>query len=301
VFGRVARIARSAVHDGPGVRTVVYFKGCPLRCAWCHSPETQASESEVLLHRSRCICCGACLQACDHAAARLRADGPAIDRARCQRCECCVDACPAGARERQGVPLDAEAVMTVIRRDVPFYDGSGGGVTCSGGEPLMQPSFLVALLERCRAEGISAAIETCGHASRDAVLRALTQDPLFLYDVKLVDDGRHRAATGASNAPILANLRELAERRARVLIRFPLVPGLTDDEENVRAVAALAVSVGVTRVDVLPYHRAGVPKYARLGRPYGLDDVPAATAADANAAATLMREFGLEVRIGGSS
>jgi pyruvate formate lyase activating enzyme len=301
VRGRIARITRSAVHDGPGVRTVVYFKGCPLRCAWCHSPETQASEVDVLLHRSRCVCCGACLQACEHVTARLQADGPTIDRARCARCGRCVEACPTGARERLGVPMDADAVMDAIRRDVPFYDRSSGGVTFSGGEPLMQPSFLVALLERCRAEGIHAAVETCGHAPREAVLRALSRGPLFLYDVKLVDNDRHRSATGASNAAILANLRELAERRADLVIRFPLVPGLTDDEENVRGVATLAASAGVRRVDVLPYHRAGVAKYARLGRDYGLEAVPSATAGDADAAAAIMREFGLDVRIGGSS
>jgi pyruvate formate lyase activating enzyme len=279
----------------------VYFKGCPLRCAWCHSPETQASEVDVLLHPSRCIRCGACLQACECVAARLQADGPAIDRTRCTRCARCVDACPTAARERQGVQMDADAVMDAIRRDVPFYDRSRGGVTFSGGEPLMQPSFLVALLDRCSAEGIHAAVETCGHAPREAALRALRRAPLFLYDVKLVDNNRHRAATGASNAAILANLRELAERRADVVIRFPLVPGVTDDEENVRGVAALAASTGVTRVDVLPYHRAGVAKYARLGRPYRLEAVRSATSADTEAAAALMREVGLDVRIGGSS
>ncbi len=299
--GCVARISRSAVHDGPGVRTVVFFKGCPLRCTWCHSPETQAHGADVLLLHSRCICCGACLDACEHAAARLQADGPAIDRDRCARCGRCAAVCPTGARELQGALMPVDGVMDAIRRDVPFYDGSGGGVTFSGGEPLLQPAFLVALLERCRVEGIRAAVETCGHAPREAVLRALQFSPLFLYDVKLVDNDRHRAATGASNAPILANLRELAGRQADVVIRFPLVPGITDDEQNVRDVAALAASAGVTRVDVLPYHRAGVVKYRRLGRTYALDAVPAASAGGAASAAAVMREFGLDVRIGGSS
>lgn len=299
--GRIARISRSAVHDGPGVRTVVFFKGCPLRCTWCHSPETQAGGAEVLLLRNRCICCGACLDACEHAAARLQADGPAIDRDRCARCGNCAAVCPTGARELQGALLDASAVMDAIRRDVPFYDGSGGGVTFSGGEPLQQPTFLVSLLDRCRAEGVRAAVETCGHAPREAVLRALQYSPLFLYDVKLVDGVRHRAATGASNAAILANLRELADRRADVVIRFPLVPGVTDDEENVRAVASLAASIGVARLDVLPYHRAGVAKYGRLGRVCALEAVPPAEPAAAEETAALMREFGLDVRIGGTS
>jgi pyruvate formate lyase activating enzyme len=299
--GRIARIARSAVHDGPGVRTVVFFKGCPLRCTWCHSPETQGIDAEVLLLQDRCICCGACLGACEHAAARLQGDGPAIDRARCARCGDCAAVCPSGARELHGALLDVGAVMAAIRRDVPFYDGSGGGVTFSGGEPLLQPTFLVALLERCRAEGVRAAVETCGHAPREAALRVLEHSPLFLYDVKLVDNDRHRVATGASNTPIIANLRELAGRHADVVIRFPLVPGVTDDEENVRGVAALAASVGVTRIDVLPYHRAGAAKYWRLGRTYALDAVPATAAEEAASAAALMREFGLDARVGGSS
>lgn len=299
--GRITRISRSAVHDGPGVRTIVFFKGCPLRCRWCHSPETQAIDAELLILKDRCIACGTCVDTCEHGAAVLDEYGPAIDRAVCACCGKCAAACPAGARELQGDLAGVDAVMEVIRRDVPFYDRSGGGVTFSGGEPLMQPSFLLALLERCGAEQIRVAVETCGHASRDVALRVLEHRPLFLYDVKLVDNNRHRVATGMSNAPILANLRELARGGADIVIRFPLVPGVTDDEENVTEVAALAASAGVRRVDVLPYHRAGVAKYDRLGRHYRLDQVPAADTRDTESAAALMRGFGLDVRIGGTA
>lgn len=299
--GRIARIARGAVHDGPGVRTVVFFKGCPLRCAWCHSPEMQAADAEVLVLPQRCISCGECLRACEHGAAGLPAEGPTIDRPRCARCGACVAACPSGARELLGSFTDVDAVMAVVRRDVPFYDASGGGVTFSGGEPLRQPAFLEALLERCRAEGIHAAIETCGHAPGETILRVLRYAPLFLYDVKLVDHDRHRVATGAANALILANLRELARQRADIVIRFPLVPGITDDEENVSGVAALAASVGAKRVDVLPYHRAGIVRYRRAGRTCRLEDVPAATTKDTASAVAVMQGLGLDVRIGGSS
>lgn len=298
--GRVARIARGAVHDGPGVRTVVFFKGCPLRCAWCHSPEMQVADVEVLVLRQRCISCGACVRACGHGAAGLPAEGPTIDRPRCARCGACAAVCPSGARELLGSFMDVDAVMAVVRRDVPFYDASGGGVTFSGGEPLLQPAFLEALLARCRAEGIHAAIETCGHAPREAILRVQRYSPLFLFDVKLVDHDRHRVVTGAANAQILANLRELARQRADIVIRFPLVPGITDDEENVSGVAALAASVGARRVDVLPYHRAGIARYPRLGRTSRLESVPAATTKDTASAVAVMRGFGLDVRIGGS-
>lgn len=299
--GGIARIARSSTRDGAGIRTVVFFKGCRLRCLWCHSPETQAFHPEILLRNDRCIGCGACVAVCDREAARLSSHGPAIDRLRCERCGRCAARCPTGARELHGTVMDADGIMRAIRRDVPFYDRSGGGVTFSGGEPFLQPALLEALLERCRVEGIRTAIETCGHGSRRAMLRAWEHAPQFLFDVKLVDDGRHRAATGVSNQLILSNLRVLANRNADIVIRFPLVPGMTDDRANVTAVAALAASIGIGRIDLLPYHRAGIARYARLGRMYPCNGTGIPTADSIASTATLMRDFGLDVHIGGSS
>lgn len=300
VNGRITRIARGAVHDGPGLRTVVFLKGCPLRCRWCHSPETQALQAEVALFRERCIGCGSCVAACEHDAARLTASGPAIDRDRCVHCGRCIDACPAGVRQLEGADIDTDAVMAVVRRDVPFYDGSGGGVTFSGGEPLLQPEFLATLLMQCAREGIHTAVETCGHATREAVLRVLRASPLFLFDLKIAEDARHRKATGVSNQRILSNLRFVANH-AETVVRFPLVPGVTDDEDNVASVASIAVLAGVRRIDVLPYHRAGTAKYTRLDRDYPLDATAAATPEEAENAALVMRKYGLDVRVGGSS
>lgn len=299
--GRIARISRCAVHDGPGIRTAVFFKGCPLRCAWCHSPETQALAPDLLLLPDRCLACGACVSACVRGAATLGDDGPTVDRQRCAACGTCASACPAGAREISGVWMTADALMRVIRRDVPFYDGSGGGVTFSGGEPLLQPTLLVALLEQCRTEGIRTAIETCGYASRRALIRASAFTSLFLFDLKIVDDTRHLAMTGVSNRRVLSNLRELAARQVPITIRFPLIPGLTDDEENVRGIGTLAASLGIARIDVLPYHRAGIAKYRRLDRAYPLADVPPATADAAEAAAQVLRGCGLDARVGGTT
>jgi pyruvate formate lyase activating enzyme len=299
--GRIARISRCAVHDGPGIRTAVFFKGCPLRCAWCHSPETQALAPEILLLPDRCLACGTCLAACATGAASLEAGGPVVNRRRCQGCGTCAGVCPAGAREISGVWMTADALMQVIRRDVPFYDGSGGGVTFSGGEPLLQPTLLLAMLERCRAEGISTAVETCGYASRRAILRASVFTSLFLFDLKIVDDTRHRAATGVSNRLVLSNLRALAARRIPTIIRFPLVPGMTDDDENVRGVGELSASLGLTRIDVLPYHRAGIAKYRRLDRPYPLTDVLPAAPDAAEAAAAVLRGCGIDARVGGTT
>jgi pyruvate formate lyase activating enzyme len=289
------------VHDGPGIRTVVFFKGCPLRCAWCHSPETQRFGADVLLLKDRCIACRACVEVCPSRAGSLGPDGPVVDRSRCEACGRCVTRCPACARDLQGGWMTVDAVMDAVRRDLPFYERSGGGVTFSGGEPLHQSSFLAALLDRCRAERIPAAIETCGHASRRAALRAQARGPLFLYDLKIMEDARHRAMTGASNQRILSNLAALAARQADIVLRLPIVPGITDDEANVAAVGRLAVSLRLPRVDVLPYHRAGLAKYERLDRSCGLADLPAASTRDIEGAAARLREFGLDVRIGGSS
>jgi pyruvate formate lyase activating enzyme len=287
------------VHDGAGIRTVVFFKGCPLRCGWCHSPETQALDAEVVLQQDRCVGCGACADACAESAAAPAAGAAAVDRARCVRCGQCADACPSGARAIVGAWMSVDDVMGAIRRDVPFYDGSGGGVTFSGGEPLLQPSFLEALLARCRAEGIETAIETCGYASRRTMLRIAPLVSSFLFDVKIADEGRHRGATGVSSRPIVANLHALAARRAPVVVRFPLIPGVTDDDANVRAVGALVASLRLPRIDVLPYHRMGSVKYERLGRPYAFGDVPAPSGEAVEAAAALLRAFGLDVRTGG--
>jgi pyruvate formate lyase activating enzyme len=303
--GLIARVDRGAVHDGPGVRTVVFFKGCPLGCDWCHSPETQSSKPEVALHRERCVECGACLDACAHGAVaqRVRADGfgpPVIDRTRCQACGTCVDACPTGTRELVGRLLTVDRLVGEIERDTVFHDESGGGVTMSGGEPLHQPLFLEALLKRCRERRIETAVETCGYAPPRVLLAVARWTDLFLYDLKIMSDARHRAATGHSNRRILENLRLLCARHDAVRVRVPLVGGVTDDRANIRAIGALLSELPVTEVDLLPYHTAGIAKYERLDRPclLGEDAIPSADAI-AMSVETLSR-CGLDVQVGGA-
>ena len=283
------------------MRTVVFFKGCPLRCRWCHSPETQSQEPEVLVSSDRCIRCGACVTACEAGAARLGPAGPRTNRVLCHGCVSCAVCCPTGARVVVGEWMDAETVMDVVRRDVPFYDASGGGATFSGGEPLLQVDLLEALLERCRTERIHAAVETCGHVDPQAVRRVSRYSPLFLFDLKLAGADQHRRTTGASNSTILRNLRDLAMSGADIVVRYPLIPGINDSAGEVLAVGRLAASVGVRRIDVLPYHRAGLAKYDRLDRPYTLGDIPEASAEGSAAAAEHLRRCGLDVRVGGSS
>ncbi len=301
----IARIARSAVHDGPGVRTVVFFKGCPLRCAWCHSPETQQASPELALYRDRCIRCHACLDTCPNEAISERDGSVRVDRQRCRACGDCVAGCPAMAREVIGRPADVDDVMRAIERDLVFYEQSGGGVTLSGGEPLQQAGFARELLRRCRDRRISTAVETCGLAGAQALLALAEWTDLFLYDIKIVDEGRHRELTGASNRRILANLRLLASSRARVRVRFPLVPAVNDDEQNVRALGACAAALGIREIDVLPYHRAGLAKFERFDRlPPALAGGPGAIAppdpSRVEAVIDVLRGYGLDARAGGS-
>ena len=291
-------IQRFSIHDGPGIRTTVFLKGCPLSCLWCHNPESQARLSEVRIIETRCIRCGSCGAACP----RGLAGGPWLpDPARCERCGACAEACPTGARQLAGRAYGVDEVLDAVERDRPFYDESGGGVTFSGGEPFMQPMFLAHMVGSCRANGIHVAIETCGQADTRALLDVARDTDLFLFDLKFVDDDRHREYTGASNVMILRNLERLTAARAAVRVRFPLIPGVNDDDGNVRAMGALLASIGLTRVDVLPYHRAGLAKYDRLQRPSRLPDTQPPTSERQTHVVRLLESCGLIVQPGGAS
>ena len=300
--GVVFRIARYSVHDGPGIRTTVFLKGCPLRCLWCHSPESQRRPPELLVHPDRCIGCGTCLTVCPHhAAVRIdgRADGRSVPGPSCVACGTCVASCPQRARQVVGWRATVAQVLTEIEKDRSFYDESAGGVTFSGGEPLAQPGFLRALLAACRARDIRTAIETSGYAPRSAFAAIQPFVDLFLYDVKLMDDRRHRAATGVSNRRVLSNLQALVADGARPRLRIPLVPGVNDDADNLQAVGRFVRTLGMNEVDLLPYHRAGLAKYARLNRPYLLADTPEPTTVDIDRAKDLFRQSGVSAHVGG--
>ena len=301
VSGLVARIDRGAIHDGPGLRTVVFLKGCPLRCGWCHSPETQSPRPEVLIHGDRCLTCEACAHACEQGGARPATSGNPVDRHRCLACGRCVAACPAGARALSGTPLTATEVVREVLKDRAFYDQSGGGMTLSGGEPLMQAEFSLSLLEIARREGLHTAVETCGHVKPHVLRLAAAMADLLLFDLKLMEDARHRLATRVSNRVILDNLRTVARLRRDIIVRLPLVPGVNDDWRNLSATAAFVDALGLSRIDVLPYHRAGVAKYQRLGRAYAMERVGAPSDESLGIAVDTMARAGLDVRVGGSA
>jgi pyruvate formate lyase activating enzyme len=297
--GTIFRIARYAVHDGPGIRTTVFLKGCPLRCWWCHSPESQSTDPELMVQPERCVKCGTCLPACPNHAIEPVGESFATDRGVCEVCGACVRACPSGARAIVGITLTVDQLMAEIEKDVVFFDESGGGVTFSGGEPLMQPDFLDEALRRCQAIRIHTAVDTCGLADSEVLLRISPNTDLFLFDLKLMDDLRHREVTGASNQLIIENLKMLARSRGNIRIRFPLIPAINDDPENVRALGALVRSLGITRVDVLPYHRAGIAKYVRLGEEYRLPDTGPPSSGEVAQVVAILEQYQLRVQVGG--
>jgi pyruvate formate lyase activating enzyme len=291
--GRIFDVQRYSLHDGPGIRTTVFLKGCPARCLWCHNPESQGFGPEVVVVETRCVHCGTCATVCPRGA-------PPPGSGLCTACGVCVEACPAGARQLAGREVTVGEVMAEVLRDRIFFEGSHGGVTFSGGEPLAQADFLSALLEAARAHGIHTAVDTCGFAPRERLLALVPLVDLFLFDVKLVDDERHRALTGLPSRPILDNLRALAEARAEIWIRVPVVPGCTDAEADVAETAALVSGLsGVRRVSLLPYHATGSAKARRLGRPSPLESLAPPSPDRLEALAAPFRARGLAVTIGG--
>lgn len=275
VKGWIFDIKRFAVHDGPGIRTTVFLKGCPLRCIWCHNPESISPKPERVFLPDKCIACGACMEVCPQGAWQVSASGRRVYYPeRCDLCGRCVEACYAEALVMYGREVTVEDVMAEVRKDAAFYERSGGGVTLSGGEPLMQADFTAALLRQCKAEGFHTALDTCGHAAWEAVEKALPHVDLVLYDVKYVDPDRHREQTGASNRRILANLRKLSRRGVPVEVRMLIIPTVNDSPDDIEAAADfLAPLENITAVRLLAYHRLAGSKYERLGRENTMPDV----------------------------
>jgi pyruvate formate lyase activating enzyme len=305
--GIVFDIQKFSLHDGPGIRTLVLLKGCALRCRWCCNPESQSVRTQVVFFDRKCIRrngfdCRECAAACPGHGIEVAEGTIARDQARCDACdayEACTNACPAGALVPIGRRMTVAEVFAQVEQDTVFYRNSGGGVTLSGGEPLMQAEFAAALLERCRAGGLPTAMETCGYARWESVARVLPFLDLVLYDIKHVDPAAHRTLTGVSNELILDNARRIAAAGVPLSVRVPVIPGLNDSESNIRATAELARELGARRVHLLPYHRLGLAKYHRLQVVYRLEDLKAPAAAHMQALRAWVQSYGLDVQIGG--
>ena len=270
----ITNIQGFSIHDGPGIRTVVFFKGCSLFCHWCANPECLSAEPQIGYLRALCTECGVCFDVCPQGAIRKDDGIHRIDYLLCNGCGECVDSCSYGALVRYGESRTVEDVWDAVRRDKMFYDSSGGGVTASGGEPLLQAAFVRKLFELCRGERIDTCIETCGFASREALMEVLPVTDHFLFDLKLIDPRLHGRYTGRSNAPILDNARLLVKEGADVLFRQPLIPGVNDTVESMDATAAFLSDLGKENpgLELMPYHRMGLSKYAALGMTYRMNE-----------------------------
>ena len=294
--GIIFDLKRFSIHDGPGIRTTVFLKGCPLSCAWCHNPESQQSSPELIIRPERCIGCGACLDVCPEGAISTSNNLYFTDRQLCKVCGACVEICFAEAREIIGREMTADEVIEEVLQDKAFFDQSGGGVTFSGGEPLYQPNFLEALLKLSKKNNLHTTLDTCGYAHQDIIKQLLPNIDLVLFDVKIIDNRLHQQYTGVSNNQVKENLSFLVMNDKNVIIRYPVLPGINDSEEKIRKLGEYIKGLNrKIQVDLLPYHELIGDKYSRLDRHFMTENWRTPTGEEMQKIQGNLSAFGLEV------
>lgn len=294
-------IKRYAINDGPGIRITIFFKGCPLSCKWCHNPESQSPAMQKLYTESKCIGAQECIKMCPEDALTLTAKGIVTDYEVCTMCGICADVCPTKAIEMSGRPYEVDELLAIIERERVHIDQSGGGVTFSGGEPLMHNNFLLKMLRVCGENKIHRTVDTCGFADTETLLEVAKSTDLFLFDLKIMDDAKHKKWTGVSNKLILENLRILSENNASINIRVPFIRNVNADYNSVSEMAEFISSLSGKKpaVNILPYHNIAVNKYNKLGSVYNEFNMAEPTEEEQNRALAIFRRFGIEAEIGG--
>jgi len=299
VKGLVFNIQRYSIQDGPGIRTTVFFKGCPLRCKWCSNPESMNPRQELMVRAAKCDGCGKCIDVCSHNAIELHANYLNIDRSKCDLCLKCIDICTKDVIELSGTYMSVEEAMEECSKDEIFYQNSGGGVTLSGGEPLYQPEFALNMLKECKERALNTAIDTSGFASWKVIETILPYTDLVLFDIKHLDPERHKTATGVNNEIILDNLHKIvSSRTSRVWIRIPVIPTFNDSETYMGTLAETLGTIPVEKISLLGYHEWGKPKYASLGREYPPNGCTPPTQEKLESLQAIMQSKGLQVTIG---
>jgi len=299
--GFIFDIKRYSINDGPGIRVTVFFKGCNLNCAWCHNPESISHHTQKLYSQNRCIGCSACVQVCPQQACALTGEGIITDAELCIVCGKCAGICPTTASEITGSYKTTGEIMKIIEKETLFFDQSEGGVTFSGGEPLLQPKFLFELLAECGKKNIHRVVDTAGLVKTELLLEAAKRTDLFLYDFKLFDSAEHKKWTGVNNEKIKENLRLLSKNGANINIRIPLVAGVNDDVENIEKTAEFILSLHgeKKKINILPYHNIAQQKYKKLGKEFNADNLSEPPKDRISEIISHFKSYGLTASVGG--
>jgi pyruvate formate lyase activating enzyme len=294
-------IKRYAINDGPGIRVVVFFKGCNLHCVWCHNPESISSSIEKMYATAKCIKCGSCVDACAEDAITLTPDGIATDPDLCKMCGKCAEVCPTKAIEMSGKEMSVSEIMDSIEKERVFFDQSGGGVTFSGGEPLVHPEMLIELLEECGKRGIHRAVDTAGNVSTETILNVAKQTDLFLYDLKMMDSVLHKKWINSGNEKILHNLKAIAGAGVHIIIRIPLIGGINDTVENIENTAKFISGLAGDKKEVhlLAYHNIARNKYMKLGKAGDFETLYEPDKKTLARAISIFGEYGIKASVGG--